>query len=304
MLPPFPSFEQYAELIKLAIREDLGGSGVDGDVTSRLTIPENEIGVATVVQKAAGVACGLPAVEHVLRAFDERLNVEWIPGLHLELVEGRFSDASAGNPTPLVRARGPMRSLLAAERTLLNVLGRLSGIATLTRKYVRRIEGTSAAVYDTRKTTPGWRLLEKYAVACGGGRNHRNGLYDMVLVKDNHLAAPGASDLSAAVTEIVRQSRAEDPKRPIEVEVDTIEQFRRVLGVSGIDVILLDNMDCPTMAQCVALRNEAGPTVALEASGGVRLETIRDIAATGVDRIAVGALTHSAPTLDIGLDLD
>lgn len=300
----FPPFEQYADLIRLAVREDLGDAG---DVTSRLTIDESAVGVGTIVQKGAGVACGLPAIEPICRLFDERLRVEWIPGLHLELVEGRFTEASGGAPTPLVRIRGPVRALLAAERTLLNVLGHLSGVATLTRKFARRVEGTRARIYDTRKTLPGWRALEKYAVRCGGGENHRFGLFDMVLVKDNHLAggSGGAKgDLAAAVADLVQRSRAEEANRPIEVEVDTLAQFRKVIAVPGIDVILLDNMDCPTMARCVQIRNESPHQPALEASGGVTLETVRDIAQTGVERIAVGAVTHSAVNLDVGLDLE
>ena len=306
-LPPFPTTEQWLPAIRLAVEEDTGGRGAGGDVTARLTIPETALAVGTVVQKAPGVACGLPAVEAVCKLFDERLKVEFIPGLHLELVEGRHSDAGPAASVPLLRVRGPARSLLAAERTILNVLGHLSGIATLTRLFARRCAGTRAEVYDTRKTLPGLRALEKYAVLCGGGRNHRMGLHDMVLVKDNHLALAGhdpAADLAGRVAELVRQSRAEDSSRPIEVEVDTEAQFRQVLGVAGVDVILLDNMDCPTMTRCVKARDAAGGSVALEASGGVTLETARDIAACGVERIAVGALTHSAANLDVGMDLE
>ena len=302
--PEFPPFDAYADLLRLALAEDTGGRGVDGDATGRLTIPEEAVGTATVVQKAPGVACGLPAVRHVCRLFDERLRTAWIPGLHEGLVEGRHSDATAAAPVPLLKVGGPVRSILAAERLVLNLLGRLSGVATLTRKFAARCEGTRARIYDTRKTTPGWRALEKYAVRVGGGQNHRLGLHDMVLVKDNHIAALGEADLAAAVAEVVRRSRAEDPSRPVEVEVDTLGQFERVLTVAGVDVILLDNMDCPTMARIVALRDAAGSTAALEASGGVTLSTVRDIAATGVERIAVGAITHSAPNLDVGLDFD
>lgn len=304
----FPTDSHVRDLIRLAVAEDLGEQG---DVTSRLTIPEDRLGVGTVVLKAHGVTCGLPIVEPVCRAFDERLRVEWIPGFHLELMEGRFSDARL---QPLVRIRGPLRSLLAAERTLLNFLGRLGGIATLTRRFVRRVDGTHARIYDTRKTIPGHRALEKYAVRCGGGENHRAGLYDMVLMKDNHLAGIPAAALPQALGELVRASRAEAPARLIEVEVDTAEQFRHVLAIEGIDVILLDNMDCPTMARCVEMRNSHVATTApaggrrrvplLEASGGVSLETVRDIARTGVERIAVGAITHSAPNLDISLEIE
>lgn len=298
---PFPDVSSFSDLIRLAVHEDLGEAG---DVTSRLTIPESAHGVATIVQKSPGVACGLPIIEPVCRAFDERLNVEWLPGFHPEVLEGRFQEATR---QPLARIHGPLRSLLAAERTVLNFLGRLGGVATLTRRYVQRIQGTAARIYDTRKTTPGWRQLEKYAVRCGGGENHRDGLFDMVLVKDNHIAAIGAGSLGEAIRTVVERNREEDPNRLIEVEVDTLDQFRQLLPVKGIDIILLDNMDCPMMRRCVELREAQqsnGTTPDLEASGGVNLETVRDIALTGVERIAVGSVTHSATSLDVGLDLD
>jgi nicotinate-nucleotide pyrophosphorylase (carboxylating) len=296
---PFPSANQLHDLIELAKREDLGGD----DVTSRLMVPENAVGVGTLVQKEVGIACGLPIVEMVCRCFDERLKVEQIPGFHLEIIEGRFSDARSA---PLLRVRGPMRSLLSAERTILNFLQHLSGVATQTYRFVRRTEGTSAKIYDTRKTIPGLRLLDKYAVRCGGGMNHRAGLFDMLLIKDNHIAPIALKDLAAYLSGVVARSRAEAPERFIEVEVDNMDQLRQVLKVDGIDVILLDNMDCPNMAAAVELRDRAqkrGKT-ALEASGGVTLETVRSIALTGVERIAVGAITHSAPGLDIGMDVE
>jgi nicotinate-nucleotide pyrophosphorylase (carboxylating) len=247
----------------------------------------------------------------VCGVYDERLRVEQIPGFHLEIIEGRYSDARS---TPLLRVRGPLRSLLSAERVMLNFLQRLSGIATLTHRYVRRVEGTGAKILDTRKTTPGWRALEKYAVKCGGGMNHRIGLFDGVLVKDNHLSSIAAKEIVSFLAGVVARSRAEDPKRFVEVEVDTLDQLREVLKVDGIDAILLDNMDCPKMEQAVEMRNRAFATnpmqtekkskVQLEASGGVTLDTVRTIAMTGVDRISVGAITHSAPALDIGLDIE
>lgn len=298
-MPAFPKFEEIRDLIHLARREDLGGD----DVTSRLMIPENAVGVGTLLQKEVGVACGLPIVEMVCKVYDERLSVEPIPGFHLDVIEGRYSDARV---TPLLRIRGPMRSLLSAERVVLNFLQRLSGIASLTHRFVRRVEGTSAKIYDTRKTIPGLRLLEKYAVRAGGGCNHRIGLYDGLLVKDNHIAALPLKELAGFLTGVVARSRGEAPDRFIEVEVDHLEQLREVLKVDGIDVILLDNMDCPQMQQAVELRDAARKKgkIALEASGGVSLETVRSIALTGVDRIAVGAITHSAPALDIGLDIE
>jgi nicotinate-nucleotide pyrophosphorylase (carboxylating) len=296
---PFPAYPDLRQLIELARDEDLRGD----DVTSRLMVPEDLVGVGTLMQREVGVACGLPIVEMVCRAYDERLRVEMIPGFHMELIEGRFSDA---RQTPLLRLRGPMRSLLSAERVILNFLQHLSGVATHTHRFVRRVAGTAAKIYDTRKTVPGIRLLDKYAVRCGGGHNHRVGLYDGLLIKDNHLAAIPQRDLADYLSKVVQQSRAEQSSRLIEVEVDRLDQMREVLKVEGVQVILLDNMDCPTMEQAVELRNRAGRKgqVELEASGGVTLETVRSIASTGVERIAVGAITHSSPALDIGLDLE
>lgn len=295
----FPSYENLRELIQLAKREDLGHD----DVTSRLMVPEDRIGVGTLMQKEVGIVCGLPIVEMICRTYDERLRVEPIPGFHMEVIEARFSDAQT---TPLLRIRGPLRSLLSAERVILNFIQRMSGVATQTQRFVRRIAGTGARIYDTRKTIPGFRLLDKYAVLAGGGHNFRVGLFDGLLVKDNHLAAVPTKDLTHYLSQVVVRSRQEDPNRLIEIEVDTLDQLREVLNVEGIDVILLDNMDCPKMEQAVQARNRAGRKgkVELEASGGVTLETVRSIAQTGVERIAVGAITHSAPALDIGLEVE
>lgn len=296
---PFPSYDELRELIQLARREDLH----EDDVTSRLMVGEGAVGVGTLMQKDVGVTCGLPIVNMICRAYDERLTVEMIPGFHMEVIEGRFSDAQR---MPLLRVRGPLRSLLSAERVILNFLQRMSGVATHTHRFVRRVAGTGARVYDTRKTIPGFRLLDKYAVRSGGGYNHRIGLYDGLLVKDNHVAAVPLRELQAYLTKVIARSRAEDSGRLIEVEVETLDQLREVLKVDGVQVILLDNMDCPRMEMAVDLRNKAGKrgVIDLEASGGVTLETIRPIAQTGVDRIAVGALTHSAPALDISLDVE
>jgi nicotinate-nucleotide pyrophosphorylase (carboxylating) len=300
-VPPFPSQAELSEIIQLAKREDMGSD--NDDVTSRLLVDENAIGVGTLLQKEVGIVCGLPIVEMICRAYDERLHIEQIPGFHLEIIESRFSDART---TPLLRIRGPLRSLLAAERVILNFLQRLSGVATQTNRYVRRVDGTGAKIYDTRKTTPGLRLLEKYAVRCGGGENHRMGLFDGLLVKDNHLSAVSIKELSAFLASVISKSRAEDAGRFVEVEVDNLDQLREVLKVDGIDAILLDNMDCPRMATAVEMRDKANRRgrTSLEASGGVTLETVRPIALTGVERIAVGALTHSVASLDIGLDVE
>jgi nicotinate-nucleotide pyrophosphorylase (carboxylating) len=298
---PFPSFEELRDLIHLAKREDLGAR--NDDVTSRLMVPESAVGVGTLVQKEVGVAAGLPVVEMVCRAYDERIRVEMIPGFHMEVIEGRFSDLRT---TPLLRLRGPLRSLLSAERVVLNFLQRMSGVATHTHRFVRRVAGTGAKIYDTRKTIPGLRPLDKYAVRCGGGMNHRTGLYDGLLVKDNHLAAVPVRELRDYVGKVAAQCRAEDPSRLVEVEVTSLEQLQELLKVEGLHVILLDNMDCPKMEQAVRMRDAAGRKgqVELEASGGVTLETVRSIAATGVERIAVGAITHSAPALDISLEVE
>lgn len=300
-MQPFPTCDQLKDLIQMARREDLGPAS--DDVTSRLLVPEAAISVGTLYQKEIGVACGLPIVEMICRAYDERLRVELIPGFHMEIIEGRYSDQ---RQTPLLRIRGPLRSLLSAERVILNFLQRMSGVATLAQCYVKRVAGTNAKIYDTRKTLPGFRLLDKYAVRAGGAENHRVGLYDGLLVKDNHLAALPVKQLASYLQPIINQSRAEDAARLIEVEVDTIEQFKEILKVEGIDVVLLDNMDCPRMEMAVDLlkKSDKKPHLSLEASGGVTLETVRTIALTGVDRIAVGALTHSAPALDIGLDVE
>jgi nicotinate-nucleotide pyrophosphorylase (carboxylating) len=272
-------------LIELALAEDLGSAG---DVTSLITIPGSTAGQAVFVARQSGVIAGLPVVSLVCAAVDSRLALDF-----------KVSDGSAaGVGTPLAIVSGPMRSILASERTALNFLQRLSGIATLTRRCVEIVAGR-AQVLDTRKTTPGWRLLEKYAVRMGGGRNHRIGLYDAILIKDNHLAALGGG--ASAVRAAVATARTRVPPIPIEVEVDSEELFAAALD-SRPDMILLDNMPPERMRRCVERRCASAPGILLEASGGVNLETIGAIAATGVDRISVGAITHSAPALDIALD--
>jgi nicotinate-nucleotide pyrophosphorylase (carboxylating) len=299
LLQQFPKLDEIRPLIEMARNEDLGS----GDVTSRLFVPEDGVGVGTLMQKEVGIVCGLPIVEMICRAYDERLRVEQIPGFHLEIIEGRFSDQRT---TPLLRIRGPMRSLLSAERVILNFLQHLSGIATLTSRFVRRVEGTGARIFDTRKTIPGFRSLAKYAVRSGGGVNLRSGLYDAILIKENHLVGVPLRELASHLTAVVAQSKAEDPRRLIQVEVENLDQLREIVKVDAVDVVLLDNMDCPRMQSAVELRNSVGKKgkLALEASGGVTLETVRSIALTGVERISVGAITHSAAALDIGLDVE
>lgn len=297
--------QELREIVRLAIREDLGD---EGDVTSRALVPKGATGRAAVVARRSGVVAGLPAAEEAIRMVDAAL--VW----NAQADDGRAVDA--GQPIALVE--GPALGLLAAERLALNVLGRLSGIATLTRTYVEAVAGSRARIYDTRKTTPGWRRLEKYAVRCGGGWNHRTGLYDAVLIKDNHLAlgAEGADDppageggryTPAQAVRLARrfaESASADPARGgmvVEIEVDTLDALEQVLPASP-DVVLLDNMGPDDLRRAVAMRDAVDRTVQLEASGGVSLSTVAAIAASGVDRISVGALTHSAPCLDLGLD--
>lgn len=272
------------ELIRLALSEDLGPRG---DITSQCLIPVEQQARAAFRAKATGVVAGLPVVGLVLQHLDSSLRFR-------PLVE-------EGCPTSdgqvLAEVDGPLRSILAAERTALNFLQRLSGIATLTRRYVDLVRDLRVQVLDTRKTTPGWRLLEKYAVRMGGGTNHRLGLYDGILIKDNHLAGLGPDAIRLAI----QRTRAAHPEAIIEVEVDTLAQLEDALA-EQVHMVLLDNMDLSATRQAVARRDAIAPRTLLEASGGVRLDTIRAIAETGVDRISVGALTHSATALDISLD--
>jgi nicotinate-nucleotide pyrophosphorylase (carboxylating) len=270
-------------LVEWAIREDLGPAG---DITSRTLLPADLQGEALFVQRSSGVVAGLPAVAATLETIDGSLHFE-----------PRVADGSFASPgLELASVRGSLRSILTAERVALNFLQRLSGVATLTRRYVDAVAGLNVVILDTRKTTPGWRLLEKYAVRLGGGTNLRMGLYDGVLIKDNHLAALGG-DLVLAI----QRARQELKGFTIECEVDTLAQLERVLPLRP-DIVLLDNMTTDQLREAVSLRNARGPGIKLEASGGVNLATIRAIAETGVERISVGALTHSATALDIGLD--
>jgi len=217
----------------------------------------------------------------------------------VELVVGDGDAVAAG--TVLARLHGKVRDLLTCERTVLNLLARLMGVATLTRQYVEEVQGTAAQIYDTRKTTPGWRRLEKYAAQCGGARNHRTGLFDAILIKDNHLAQAAANpaDAVARARQFLQTNSLADLL--LEIEVDTLEQLAAVLPAQP-DIVLLDNMSPATLREAVEMRNKRAAQVQLEASGGVRLEILQEIAATGVERISVGALTHSARSLDIGLD--
>jgi nicotinate-nucleotide pyrophosphorylase (carboxylating) len=287
------------ELLQRALREDLG---TVGDVTTAAVVPPDVFGAAAVVVRHSGVIAGMPCAELALQLVDSRLH--WLP----EIEDGQ--PVAPGQT--IARIQGPAASLLAAERLILNLLGRLSGIATLTHRYVEAIGGSRAKIYDTRKTTPGWRRLEKYAVRCGGGWNHRAGLFAAVLIKDNHLAIgcpPGTSgagrySIAEAVLRARRYVAQQGPAAAdmiVEAEVDTLEQLQEILPASP-DLVLLDNMGPERLRQAVALRDTAYPHVELEASGGINLQCVREIAESGVDRISVGALTHSAVGLDIGLD--
>ncbi|MFO0827376.1 MAG: carboxylating nicotinate-nucleotide diphosphorylase [Phycisphaerales bacterium] len=279
-------------LIGLAFDEDLGR---EGDVTTTAFVPPTVTASAAIVARGDGVVAGLRVVERVLSSRGR--DVRW---------SMRTSDgATCRRGDVLVELHGPLANILPLERTMLNFLGRLSGIASLTRRYVDEATGTSAKICCTRKTTPGWRDIEKYAVRCGGGWLHRIGLYDAMLVKDNHLGAVAAGGLAAALTSACRAARARHDLRFVEVEVDTMEQLDVVLGLEPgvVDIVLLDNFDVAMLRDAVRRRAALGKRVELEASGGVRLDRVRAIAETGVDRISCGALTHGAVSLDVALDL-
>jgi nicotinate-nucleotide pyrophosphorylase (carboxylating) len=272
-------------LVEMALAEDIGTAG---DRTSLALIPADKRSTAAFVARGPGVVAGLPAAAMVCVAVDPALT--FTPSI--------ADGTTLSRGVELATVTGPLRAVLAAERTALNFLQRLSGVATLTRTYVEAVAGTKAAVLDTRKTTPGWRLLEKYAVRMGGGSNHRLGLYDGVLIKDNHLAGLGG-DVRRAV-ELARAAPG-NTGLAVEVEVDTLDQLEPALAARA-DIVLLDNMTPDQMRTAVARRDAVSPGTRLEASGGITLATIAAVAATGVDRISVGALTHSATALDIGLD--
>ena len=265
-------------VVEAALAEDVGS----GDVTTDATVDVDAVGTAELVTRSPGVVSGLEAAEAVFRALD--------PGIEFQRLvdEGQVLE----RPASVARVTGSLRAILTGERTALNLLGRLSGIATLTRSYVDAVAGTGVAILDTRKTTPGLRALEKKAVVSGGGRNHRFGLDDGVLVKDNHLR------VTDSVAEAVQRLRAVTDL-PIEVECDTLDQVRDAVAARA-DAILLDNMGIDELRDAVAL---VDGRARLEASGGVTLETVRAIAETGVDEISIGALTHSAPSLDVSLEL-
>jgi len=284
-------------LLKAALQEDLADTG---DLTCRALIEPHLQAEVRIVARHPGVIAGLPIGALVFETLDS--TVSW------------FSDVEDGTRVEagqtVARVAGTLSSILIGERTALNFLCHLSGIATLTRRFVDAVNGTRAVILDTRKTLPGWRRLAKYAVRAGGGTNHRMGLYDGVLIKDNHIAAWSRQVGNSALAGAVRQARAyvlhQNDARltaSIEVEVDTLSQFRDVLNGEP-DIVLLDNMTPAQLREAVAIRDRDAPSVKLEASGGITLDTIRAVAETGVDRISIGALTHSAPVFDLGFDFD
>ena len=270
-------------LVQAALHEDIG----DGDLTCRYFVPEDATTKARIFAKESGITAGVDVAAEVFRAVDPTLSV------HIEK-----HDAVPFEPgDTLLLIAGRTRSILTAERTALNFLQRLCAVASKTREYVEAVKDTGVKILDTRKTTPGWRWLEKHAVHCGGGTNHRMGLYDMVMVKDNHLLADNQHDDLQAAIETVK---ANHPDVRVELEADTLEQLGRFLTLRGVDVILLDNMTHEEMRHAVTINRGR---VQLEASGGITLERLPVIAATGVDYISVGALTHAIRSLDLSLEL-
>lgn len=277
--------DEIRAAVRAALAEDIG----PGDVTTLATVPESATARASMIARERLTVAGL--------AFAESAFTELSPSLRFQQLvhEGQRVDPGTG----LLTVAGPARAILTAERVALNFVQRLSGVATLTAKFVEAIRGTGAQILDTRKTTPGWRRFEKYAVACGGGQNHRFGLFDLVLIKDNHLAALSDGKPNA-IAAAVLQAKARYPTLRIEVEADTLEQVEQAAG-AGADMILLDNMPPALLRTAVQL---VGSRAKTEASGGVNLDTVRVIAETGVDFISVGALTHSARAMDVALDFE
>ena len=271
----------YLPLVRSALAEDVGS----GDVTTMSLIAQDSFASGVIVAKEPLVVAGVDLAIASFRELEESIDFS------VEVLDGQDGDFFQ----PLIRIYGPARALLTAERTALNFVQRLSGIATLTAKFVQQVSGTNTKILDTRKTVPGWRVLEKYAVACGGGINHRFGLYDQVMIKDNHLVAVGGN-----IKKAVKCARENYPKLKIEVEADTVQQAKTA-AEAGADIILLDNMSREELSQSIELISGRSKT---EASGGITIDTVREIAETGVDYISIGALTHSAPAVDIGFDFD
>jgi nicotinate-nucleotide pyrophosphorylase (carboxylating) len=285
------NIKEIRPIIELAIAEDLGTE----DITSKLLFKSDTIDRANIISREEIIVCGMAVAREILRHYDKRLR------LKVYVDDGQ----SAHVGCKLATIEGPLRSMLSAERVMLNFLQRLSGIATTTGKYVRAVQGTKAKIFDTRKTLPGWRILEKYAVRCGGGYNHRLGLYDGILIKDNHLAQLGRN-FQPKLKKIVCEARKVKGVKFVAVEVDHVDdQLNYVLEIPGIDIVLLDNMGQWQLKHAVEMRNEMcgrGKKPLLEASGNITLTNVSAIAQCGVERIAVGAITHSAAAADIALD--
>jgi nicotinate-nucleotide pyrophosphorylase (carboxylating) len=279
---PEPS-DRSPDLIALALAEDIGS----GDITTKWFTGPQRQATATIIAKSPACLAGIRVCSEVFRRVDPVLQVSELNSDGAALVPG----------DPVLKVTGSAASILTAERTALNFLQRLSGVATVTREYVEAIRGTGAAILDTRKTTPGFRLLEKAAVGAGGATNHRFGLHDMVMVKDNHLAA---GTTIGEIQSAIDRAKADQPELQIEIEADTLDQAKTFFGLRGVDVILLDNMPPKLLREAVALRP---PHIRLEASGGITLSNIRAIAESGVDFISIGAITHSAPSVDFSLEL-
>jgi nicotinate-nucleotide pyrophosphorylase (carboxylating) len=269
-------------LMKLALSEDIG----NGDITSEMLVANHLSGKAVIVAKQEGILAGLEVTEMVFLMVDPKISFRSLKK-DGEMIKKRDKVAFV---------RGKVKSILSAERTALNFLQRLSGIATLTAKYVEKIEGTKAKILDTRKTTPGLRILEKYAVKIGGGENHRMGLFDMILIKENHIKAAGG------ILDAVKKARSKCRKKIIEIEVGNLDEVKEAI-LSTPDWIMLDNMKIPDMKKAVRMIRSGSPNIKIEASGGINLKNVQRIAITGVDYISVGALTHSAPALDLSLIL-
>lgn len=294
-------------LIEMALVEDIGSAdlSVGVDCTTDAIVPHSARARAAFVSRAEGVVCGVEIAKLALATFSPNI------GLEVEVEDGQ-----AVSPKQTIAVMdGTAHDILTMERTCLNFMCRLSGISSIAHEFARRVAGTKAVVLDTRKTTPGWRRLEKYAVACGGGANHRMGLYDAIMLKDNHLAFYRSlvQDNEDTIPDSIKQARKwiEDnagrlphgKSTVLQLEVDTLEQLQITLDANcDVDIVLLDNMSCEQLTQAVSMRDEKKPSLLLEASGGVNLNTVRAIAETGVDRISVGAITHSASNFDIGLD--
>jgi len=274
----------YKEIIKQALKEDIGS----GDITTLAIVPKEVMAKGRIIAKEKGVVVGLKIVEQVFKQADKKI-----------IFKAKVKDGARVKSGKIIaEVSGPARGILTGERVALNFLQRLSGIATLTAKFAARVKGQGSRILDTRKTTPGLRLLEKYAVKMGGGTNHRIGLYDAILIKDNHIAIAGG------ISKVAQTFRSAKLRKPIEIEAKTLSQVKQIVAAKftlPVSRILLDNMNIKTLRQAVKMCKKAG--IKTEASGGVNLKTIRVIAKTGVDYISVGVLTHSAPALDISLEI-